>query len=47
MDPLKDIQSFISRNSPFAENERLKNLYKELGQYNPILEEGSHSDKRK
>ena len=41
VDPLKDIQLFIQKNSTFAENERLRNLYKEMGLYQPINEEQS------
>ena len=36
VDPVKDIQLFISRNSTFTDNERLKNLYKEMGMYQPL-----------
>jgi hypothetical protein len=39
VDPIKDIQSFIQKNSTFAENEKLRNLYKEMGLYQPITEE--------
>ena len=38
---MKDIQLFIARNSTFAENERLKNLYKEMGLYQPLNEDQS------
>ena len=39
VDPLKDIQSFISKNSNFAENdEQLISLYKEVGMYNLVVE---------
>jgi hypothetical protein len=31
IDPVKDLQTFIQRHSTFADNERLRNLYKELG----------------
>lgn len=31
IDPLKDMQSFITKFSSFTENERLKNMYKEMG----------------
>lgn len=41
VDPMKDIQLFIARNSTFAENERLKNLYKEMGLYQPLSEDQS------
>ena len=41
VDPVKDIQLFIQKNSTFAENERLRNLYKEMGLYQPINEEQS------
>ena len=33
VEPVRDIQTFIARNSTFADNERLKTLYKELGLY--------------
>jgi hypothetical protein len=39
IDPMKDLQSFISRYSSLPENERLRNMYKEMGLYNPINEE--------
>jgi hypothetical protein len=41
VDPIKDIQFFIGRNSTFADNERLKTLYKEMGLYQPLNEEQS------
>ncbi|CDW85886.1 UNKNOWN [Stylonychia lemnae] len=41
VDPMKDIQLFIQKNSTFAKNERLKNLYKEMGLYQQINEEQS------
>lgn len=31
VDPVKDLQAFIHKHSTFADNERLRNLYKELG----------------
>lgn len=33
VDPIKDVQAFIQKNSTFAYNDRLKNLYKELNLY--------------
>ena len=33
VDPVKDVQMFIAKNSTFADNDRLKNLYKQLGVY--------------
>ena len=44
---MKDLQSFIAKNSTFPDNERLKNLYKELGLYNPLNDEiaGASSSK--
>ena len=39
VDPIKDIQLFIAKNSTFTENERLRNLYKEMGLYQPLSEE--------
>eukprot|EP00347_Sterkiella_histriomuscorum_P023264 403335317 len=45
VDPMKDLQLFIQKNSTFAENERLRNLYKEMGLYQPISEDiSSHKD---
>jgi len=41
VDPIKDIQLFIGKNSTFTENERLRNLYKEMGLYQPLSEEQS------
>jgi hypothetical protein len=40
VDPVKDVQSFIAKNSTFAENERLRNLYKQLGVYKLLAGEG-------
>jgi hypothetical protein len=39
LDPIKDIQLFIQRNSTFTDNERLRNLYKEMGLYQPLHED--------
>lgn len=36
VDPVKDVQMFIAKNSTFADNDRLKNLYKQLGLYKPL-----------
>ena len=36
VDPVKDVQMFIAKNSTFADNDRLKNLYKQLGVYKPL-----------
>ena len=36
VDPVKDVQMFIAKNSTFADNERLRNLYKQLGMYQPL-----------
>ncbi len=36
VDPIKDVQAFIKKNSTFADNERLRNLYKELNLYQPL-----------
>lgn len=36
IDPVKDLQLFIGRHSTFADNERLRNLYKELGLFQPL-----------
>jgi len=36
VDPIKDVQMFISKNSTFADNDRLRNLYKQLGVYKPL-----------
>ena len=41
VDPVKDIQLFIAKNSTFTENERLRSLYKEMGLYQPLSEEQS------
>lgn len=41
VDPVKDIQFYINRNSTFADNERLRTLYKEMGLYQPLTEEQS------
>lgn len=44
---MKDLQLFIQKNSTFAENERLRNLYKEMGLYQPITEDVSlHKDEK-
>jgi hypothetical protein len=39
INPMKDIQSFISKNSSFTENERLRGLYKEMNLYNPLSDD--------
>ena len=36
VDPIKDVQAFIQKNSTFADNDRLRNLYKELNLYQPL-----------
>jgi hypothetical protein len=33
IDPFKDMQSFIQKNSTYADNDRLRNLYKNLNLY--------------
>lgn len=44
VDPLKDVQMFIAKNSTFADNERLRNLYKQLGMYQPLGGSGATDD---
>ncbi len=36
VDPMKDLQAFIQKHSTFPDNERLRNLYKELGLFQPL-----------
>jgi hypothetical protein len=38
IDPLKDFQQFINKTSTFPNNERLRKLYKEAGQYIPYTD---------
>ena len=40
IDPVKDVQNFIQTNSTFADNDRLRNLYKELGLFQPLASLG-------
>jgi hypothetical protein len=45
---LKDIQSYIVKNSSFTDNDRLRKLYKELGLFVPLHDENSQgSDNKK
>lgn len=46
VDASKDILSFIQKNSTFAENERLRTLYKELGLYTPLSDDTHPSHDR-
>jgi hypothetical protein len=36
IDPIKDVQTFISKNSSFTENDRLRKLYMEMGMFFPM-----------
>lgn len=36
VDAYKDLQTFINRHSSFTENNRLKNMYKEMGFFVPL-----------
>ena len=40
VDPIKDVQAFIQKNSTFPDNDRLRNLYKELNLYQPLNANG-------
>lgn len=39
IDPMKDIQNYIVKNSSFTDNDRLRKLYKELGLFVPLHDE--------
>jgi hypothetical protein len=41
IDPIRDIQNYIGKNSSFIENDRLKKLYKEMGMFVALSDETS------
>ena len=42
IDPFKDVQSFIQKNSTYADNDRLRNLYKNLNLYHIDEKQGEN-----